>query len=108
MSIEKLFLNKIRIWIILGVIWLGSNFFDRLWLALDKSIPAWDQSNHLNKSLEYFHILTSPEFLNSEWWHNFWKISTKYPPLTYIIGALPQKIFGLGNDQALLSNFLYK
>ena len=48
MSIEKLFLNKIRIWIILGVIWLGSNFFDRLWLALDKSIPAWDQSNHLN------------------------------------------------------------
>ena len=107
MSREEPSLNKIKIWIFLGLTWLGSNIFDRLWLILDNSIPAWDQSNHLNKSLEYFHILTSPEFLNSEWWHNFWKISTKYPPLTYIIGALPQKIFGLGNDQALLSNFLY-
>ncbi|KFF41403.1 MAG: PMT family glycosyltransferase, 4-amino-4-deoxy-L-arabinose transferase [Candidatus Atelocyanobacterium thalassa isolate SIO64986] len=107
MSREKSSLNKIKIWIILGLIWLGSNIFDRLWLILDKSIPAWDQSNHLNKSLQYFYSLNSLELLNPEWWHNFWKISTKYPPLTYIIGAFFQKIFGLGNDQALLSNFLY-
>ena len=107
MSREEPSLNKIKIWIFLGLTWLGSNIFDRLWLILDNSIPAWDQSNHLTKSLQYFYSLNSLELLNFEWWHNFWKISTKYPPLTYIVGAFFQKIFGLGNDQALLSNFLY-
>ncbi|EAM52654.1 phospholipid carrier-dependent glycosyltransferase [Crocosphaera watsonii WH 8501] len=94
-------------WIILGLIWLGGNLCDRLWLILDHSLPAWDQSNHLTKSLQYFYSLNSPEIFNGEWWRNFWMISTKYPPFTYIVGAFFQKIFGLGNDQALLSNLLY-
>ncbi|MDJ0843230.1 phospholipid carrier-dependent glycosyltransferase [Crocosphaera sp.] len=94
-------------WIILGLIWLGSNVCDRFWLILDHSLPAWDQSNHLAKSLQYFYSLNSPELFNGEWWRNFWMISTKYPPLTYIIGAFFQKMFGLGNDPALLSNLLY-
>ncbi|MDJ0658339.1 MAG: phospholipid carrier-dependent glycosyltransferase [Crocosphaera sp.] len=94
-------------WLILGLIWLGSNLCDRLWLTLDHSLPAWDQSNHLTKSLQYYYSLNSPEIFNGEWWRNFWMISTKYPPITYIIGAFFQKIFGLGNDQALLSNLLY-
>ena len=104
---KKISSTQIPIWIILGLIWLASNVCDRLWLSLDHSVPAWDQSNHLTKSLQYFYSLNSPEIFNGEWWRNFWMISTKYPPLTYIIGAFFQKIFGLGNDQALLSNLLY-
>ncbi|MGK7954811.1 MAG: phospholipid carrier-dependent glycosyltransferase [Crocosphaera sp.] len=104
---KKFSFAKDRIWIILGLIWLGSNLCDRLWLSLDHSLPAWDQSNHLTKSLQYYYSLNSPEIFNGEWWRNFWMISTKYPPITYIIGAFFQKIFGLGNDQALLSNLLY-
>ncbi|MGB5768393.1 MAG: phospholipid carrier-dependent glycosyltransferase [Crocosphaera sp.] len=107
MSRQKFSLTQTHIWIILGLIWLGSNLCDRLWLILDHSIPAWDQSNHLTKSLQYFHSLNSPELLNLEWWRNFWMLSTKYPPFTYILGAFFQKIFGLENDQALLSNLLY-
>ena len=63
-------------WIILGLIWLGGNLCDRLWLILDHSLPAWDQSNHLTKSLQYFYSLNSPEIFNGEWWRNFWMIST--------------------------------
>ncbi|MDJ0507986.1 MAG: phospholipid carrier-dependent glycosyltransferase [Crocosphaera sp.] len=96
-----------RSWIILALIWLGTNFCDRLWLSLDNSLPAWDQSNHLTKSLQYFYSLNSPEIFNLEWWRNFWMLSTKYPPVTYIIGSFFQQLFGLGNDQALLSNLLY-
>ncbi len=104
---KKFSFTQARIWIILGLIWLGSNLCDRLWLILDHSLPAWDQSNHLTKSLQYFYSLNSLEIFNGEWWRSFWMLSTKYPPLTYIIGAFSQKIFGLGNDQALLSNLLY-
>ncbi|WP_107668363.1 phospholipid carrier-dependent glycosyltransferase [Cyanothece sp. BG0011] len=104
---KKFSASQVRIWIILGLIWLGSNLCDRLWLSLDHSLPAWDQSNHLTKSLQYYYSLNSPEIFNGEWWRSFWMLSTKYPPITYIIGAFFQKIFGLGNDQALLSNLLY-
>ncbi|MEA5508614.1 phospholipid carrier-dependent glycosyltransferase [Crocosphaera sp. UHCC 0190] len=104
---QKFSLTQTHIWIILGLIWLGSNLCDRFWLILDHSIPAWDQSNHLSKSLQYVNALSSPQLLDGEWWRSFWMLSTKYPPITYILGAFFQKIFGLGNDQALLTNLLY-
>lgn len=107
MSSQKRSFTNTYQWIILGLIWLGSNLCDRLWLILDHSLPAWDQSNHLTKSLQYFNFLNSPQWLLGEWWRNFWMLSTKYPPLTYIIAAFFQKIVGVGNEQALLSNFLY-
>ena len=98
--------NK-KIGLILGLIWLVSNFCDRLWLILDQSVPAWDQSNHLTYSLEYLRALQSPDFLNGEWWRQFWLLSTKYPPLTYLMSVPFQQIWGTGNDQALLANFVY-
>ncbi|MEL4898165.1 phospholipid carrier-dependent glycosyltransferase [Crocosphaera sp. Alani8] len=107
MLYKRLSFTTISTWITLGLIWLGSNLCDRLWLILDHSIPAWDQSNHLTKSLQYLYTLNHPEVFDGEWWRNFWMISTKYPPLTYIFGAFFQKVFGVGNDQALLSNLLY-
>ncbi len=107
MNLKKRFLTPTQVWIILGLIWLISSLSDQIWLMLDHSVPPWDQSNHLTKSLQYFHALEYPQFFNSEWWRNFWMISSKYPPLTYIIAALFQKVFGVGNDPALISNFLY-
>jgi 4-amino-4-deoxy-L-arabinose transferase-like glycosyltransferase len=107
MNIRKLFLSPTQIWMILGLIWLISNLSDQIWLILDHSIPPWDQSNHLTKSLQYLHALESPHFFDSEWWRSFWMISSKYPPLTYIIAALFQKVFGVGNDTALITNLLY-
>ncbi|MFM7574497.1 MAG: ArnT family glycosyltransferase, partial [Snowella sp.] len=100
-------LTKPKIGIILGIIWLVSNFCDRLWLSLDQSVPAWDQSNHLTYSLEYLRALQNPDVCNGEWWRQFWMLSTKYPPLTYLASVPFQQIWGVGNDQALLTNFLY-
>lgn len=100
-------LTKNKIGLILGLIWLVSNFCDRLWLMLDKSVPAWDQSNHLAYSLEYLRALQNPNLISGEWWRQFWMLSNKYPPLTYLISVPFQQIWGLGNDQALLTNFVY-
>ena len=92
---------------ILGTIWLVSNLCDRLWLALDRSVPAWDQSNHLTHSLKYLRALQTPHFFDGHWWRSFWMLSSKYPPLTYILSAPFQQIFGVGSDRALLVNWLY-
>ena len=100
-------LTKIHVCLILTTIWLLSNLGDRLWLALDSFPPGWDQSNHLTISLRYLQAIQAPQLFNGEWWRNFWMISPKYPPLTYIFSAFSQQIFGKGHDQALLINFFF-
>ncbi len=92
---------------ILGCLWLISNLGDRLWLGLDRSVPAWDQANHLSYSLRYLQALQSPDFLSGDWWRHFWMLSPKYPPVTYLTSLPFQALFGKGNDQALLSNGIY-
>jgi len=95
-----------RTWLWLSLIWLASNIGDRLWLALDKTVPSWDQSNHLTGSLNYLQALQKPNFLNGSWWVDFWQLSSKYPPLTYILSAPFQQLLSKGNAQALAENFL--
>ena len=95
-----------KIWLYLLGIWLLSNFSDRLWLSLDNSVPGWDQSNHLTGSLNYLQALQKIELFNGSWWLDFWRLSSKYPPLSYIASAPFQQIFSKGNDQALAVNFL--
>lgn len=92
---------------VLGLIWLVFNLIDRLWLTLDTFPPAWDQSNHLTNSLRFLDALQHPQFFDGDWWRNFWMISTKYPPVTYITSVPFQMVFGTGNDNALLSNLFY-
>ncbi|MEM9541032.1 MAG: phospholipid carrier-dependent glycosyltransferase [Cyanobacteria bacterium P01_E01_bin.42] len=92
---------------IVGIIWFISALCDRLWIALDRTIPAWDQSNHLTGSLNYLHALQHIRFFDGEWWNYFWSLTNKYPPLTYILTAPFQQILGQGSDQALLVNLLY-
>ncbi|MEC4806091.1 MAG: phospholipid carrier-dependent glycosyltransferase, partial [Jaaginema sp. PMC 1080.18] len=86
---------------ILGSFWLLSIIRDRLWIYLDRGIPAWDQTHHLTGTLNYYQALQHPAFFSSEWWQNLWMLSSKNPPLTYILGAGVQSIFGRGPDQAL-------
>jgi 4-amino-4-deoxy-L-arabinose transferase-like glycosyltransferase len=92
---------------VLFLIWLASNAGDRLWLALDQGVPAWDQSNHLSYSLLYGRALENPDFGNGDWWRQFWLLSPKYPPLTYLLAVPFQLWLGWGNDQALWTNGLY-
>ncbi|MEA5467815.1 phospholipid carrier-dependent glycosyltransferase [Spirulina sp. 06S082] len=92
---------------IVGIIWLISAWCDRLWIALDRTVPAWDQSNHLTGSLNYLYAFQNVRFWDGEWRNYFWTLTHKYPPLTYILTVPFQQIFGKGADQALLVNLLY-
>lgn len=91
----------------LAGIWLVSALCDRIWIALDHSVPAWDQTNHLTGSLNYLNALQHPQGFSQQWWQRFWILTSKYPPFTYIATAPFQQIFGTGPDQALLVNLLF-
>ncbi len=91
----------------LGIIWLVGAICDRIWIALDHAVPAWDQTNHLTGSLNYLNALQHPQFLLGEWWQRFWMLSSKYPPLTYISTTPFQQIFGNSPDLATLVNLLF-
>ncbi len=93
--------------LMLGAIWLVGALCDRLWLALDHSIPSWDPTNHLTGSLNYLNALQHAQLFSQQWWQSFWMLSSKYPPLTYIAAAPFQQLFGTGPDQALLVNLLF-
>ncbi|MCX7594239.1 MAG: phospholipid carrier-dependent glycosyltransferase [Fischerella sp.] len=93
--------------LILSIIWLAGAVSDRIWLALDRSIPAWDQADYLTGTLTYWQALQDPQWWDGEWWQSFWMLSSKIPPLTYIVAAIVQNIFGTGSDQATLVMLLF-
>ncbi|MEG4362429.1 phospholipid carrier-dependent glycosyltransferase [Microcoleus sp. C2C3] len=93
--------------LVLGVIWLLGAISDRLWFALDRSVPAWDQADYLTSSLKYLQALQHPQWLSGEWWTNFWLLSTKIPPLAYILTVPFLQVFGTGADRATLVHLLF-
>lgn len=99
--------NQFRGVLALGIIWLVGAVGDRIWFALDQSIPAWDQADYLSGSLNYWRALQQPQWFSNEWWTSFWLLSSKIPPLTYIATAVVQNLFGTGPDQATLVNLLF-
>jgi 4-amino-4-deoxy-L-arabinose transferase-like glycosyltransferase len=65
-----------------------------LWNSLDPTPPAWDEAQHLLQAQAFGQQgaqLFQTESLDT-WWHTFWLLSQRYPPLTYILG-IP---FGVG------------
>ena len=92
---------------ILGVIWLIGVISDRFWLALDRSVPAWDQADYLNGVLNYWNALQQPEWFNLDWWRSFWLLSNKIPPLHYILTTPVLNSFGTTADAAMVVMILY-
>lgn len=99
--------NQVQGLLVLWVIWLLGAIGDRIWFALDHSTPAWDQADYLTGTLNYWQALQHPQWFSGEWWTNFWLLSSKVPPLTYIAAAICQSIFGTGADQATIVNLLF-
>ncbi|MCC3532128.1 MAG: glycosyltransferase family 39 protein [Microcoleus sp. PH2017_22_RUC_O_B] len=93
--------------LILGIIWLLGAISDRLWFACDRSVPAWDQAEYLTSTLNYLQALQHPQWFSGEWWTNFWLLSTKIPPLAYILTVPFLHIFGTGGDRATLVHLLF-
>lgn len=93
--------------LVLGIIWLVGAVCDRIWFALDRSVPSWDQADYLTGSLNYWKVLQHPQWFSGGWWESFWQLSSKVPPLTYIATAIVQNLFGTGPDSATLVNLLF-
>ncbi|NJO18825.1 MAG: phospholipid carrier-dependent glycosyltransferase [Spirulinaceae cyanobacterium RM2_2_10] len=91
---------------LVGLIWLFTAIVERFWLALDRSIPGWDETHHLTGSLNYLQALQTARWLDGDWWRELWMLSSKNPPLTYILAAPGQQLFGPGPDTAVLVNLL--
>ncbi len=99
--------NPERGLLFLSVIWLFGTVNDRLWFALDQSVPAWDQADYLTGSLNYWHFLQSPQWLSLQWWQDLWMLSPKVPPLTYLLTVPFLNLFGTGSDQTTLVYLLF-
>ena len=84
----------------IAIIWLLGAICDRIWFALDVAVPAWDQADYLNGAANYWHALQTPEFLDLDWWHSFWLLSNKIPPLHYILTAPFLSSGNLSGDRA--------
>ncbi|MCC3498972.1 MAG: glycosyltransferase family 39 protein [Microcoleus sp. PH2017_15_JOR_U_A] len=93
--------------LILGIIWLLGAISDRLWFACDRSVPAWDQAEYLTSTLNYLQALQHPQWFSGDWWTSFWLLSTKIPPLVYILTVPFLHIFGTGGDRATLVHLLF-
>ncbi len=93
--------------LILGIIWLLGAISDRLWFACDRSVPAWDQAEYLTSTLNYLQALQHPQWFSGDWWTSFWLLSTKIPPLVYILTVPFLHIFGTGSDRATLVHLLF-
>lgn len=91
----------------MGLLWLLGAICDRLWFALDRRIPAWDQAEYLTGSLNYWRALQSPQWSSGDWWIGLWQLSAKIPPLVYLVTAPFLNLFGPGPDQSTLVNLLF-
>ncbi len=98
---KKFTKNISPLWIIF-LIWLLGAVIDRTWFALDHSVPSWDSADYLNGVLNYQKILENPQLFNEEWWQSLWLLSSKIPPLTYILTVPFLNIFGTSSDSATL------
>ncbi|MBE9010864.1 glycosyltransferase family 39 protein [Pseudanabaenaceae cyanobacterium LEGE 13415] len=80
---------------------------DRIWFAVDRSVPAWDQAEYLTGAMNYWRAFQQPEWFSSEWWTSVWLLSSKMPPLVYITTAPFIHLFGSGEDRSTLVNLFY-
>jgi 4-amino-4-deoxy-L-arabinose transferase-like glycosyltransferase len=92
---------------ILGAIWLVSAVLDRLWLALDHSVPSWDPADYLTGAMVYWKALQTPQWFSGDWWTSLWQLSSKIPPLVYISTTPFISLFGPGEDRAAIVFLLF-
>ncbi|MGL5197214.1 MAG: ArnT family glycosyltransferase, partial [Chroococcales cyanobacterium] len=94
-------------WLTIAGLWLLGALGDRLWFALDRSIPSWDQADYLTGALNYWQALQTPQWFSGDWWRSLWLLSSKMPPGTYIVTAFFHNLFGIEADHATLVYLLF-
>ena len=104
---SKRFHGGVDIVVSLMLLWGISVGLDRIWLALDQSVPSWDPADHLIGALNYSWMVQNASWLSAEWWHGIWTLSSKYPPLLYLSTAPFVLLFGQSADAAIWVNGFY-
>ncbi|MCG8366058.1 MAG: glycosyltransferase family 39 protein [Pseudanabaenales cyanobacterium] len=93
---------------ILALLWLIAGLVDLTWLGLDRSVPAWDQGDHLTRALNYWRVLQHPQWLSGEWWTELWRQSISYrAPFVYLVTVPLLTGLGRGFDQAVMVNLIF-
>jgi 4-amino-4-deoxy-L-arabinose transferase-like glycosyltransferase len=92
---------------LLGGIWLLGAIADRIWFALDQSVPSWDEAEYLTGAMNYWRALQQPQWFSGDWWTSLWQLSSKVPPLLYLSTTPFINVFGSGGDQSTVVNLLY-
>lgn len=92
--------------ILIGL-WAIGAIVDRIWFAIDQSVPAWDQADYLTGAMNFWQALQQPQWLSGQWWTSLWMLSSKIPPLVYLSTTPFISIFGAGADQSTIVNLLY-
>ncbi|MEP0916806.1 glycosyltransferase family 39 protein [Leptolyngbya sp. DQ-M1] len=93
-------------WVV-AIAWAIGAAIDRIWFAVDRSIPAWDQAEYLTGAMNFWRAFQQPEWFSQAWWTSVWLLSSKMPPLVYLTTAPFIHSFGSGQDRSTLVNLLY-
>ncbi len=94
--------------LVLLALWLGCLLADGLWVGQHHLPPAWDQGDHLSRTLGFWQVLQQPAPWSGEWWVNLWNQSPSYRgPLTYLVTAPVLSLLGPSFGAAILSNSLF-
>lgn len=104
--------HRWRIWEggVLGLAWLAIVVCDRVWLAIDHHVPDWDEADYLTGALNYGQAIGSllggdwGDRVAGEWWTSLWLLSSKIPPLVYIVAGGMTNWIGRSADAALWVN----
>jgi 4-amino-4-deoxy-L-arabinose transferase-like glycosyltransferase len=93
--------------LILLLLWTLGAALDRTWLHLDQGMPDWDQADYLTGAMNYWQALKQPNWLSQDWWVGLWQLSSKIPPLVYVVTAAVMGLVGTGADQAMMIHLLF-
>ena len=87
-------------WASLAGIWLLATAGDRLWLALDRRLPSWDQADYLNSAVDHGRALGLVAGGHWQGWANLLDLSPKIPPLASLVNGTVIALAGDSPDQA--------
>ncbi|MCR4313017.1 MAG: glycosyltransferase family 39 protein [Candidatus Roizmanbacteria bacterium] len=76
-----------------------------IWLKIDIRPPHWDFAIHLSNIFDYFDLLEKNEIISLITYFNYHppQFNNYYPPLSYYLTISTYKLFGIGEDIAVLS-----
>ncbi|MFM1799583.1 MAG: hypothetical protein RLZZ117_1861 [Cyanobacteriota bacterium] len=87
-------------WGSLLALWALATAADRLWLALDRRLPSWDQADYLNSALDHGRALgLIPPGTGGDWLALL-DLSPKIPPLASLVNGTVMAMAGDQPDQA--------